>query len=72
MIEQANIVIIGSGISGGIMVAALVDTGKKIVILERGEWLKETLNVVMTIPYFVMDFIKLMKCSWTVMASLLT
>lgn len=41
MAEGPDIVIIGSGIGGGTMAAALAATGRRIVILERGERLAD-------------------------------
>jgi len=35
--KDADIIIIGSGMGGATMAAALAHTGQKIVILERGE-----------------------------------
>lgn len=42
MSDGADIVIIGSGIGGATMAAALAPTGRKIVILERGERLQDS------------------------------
>lgn len=42
MSQTADIVIIGSGIGGATMAAALAPSGRKIVILERGEVLQDS------------------------------
>ncbi|GAA5632849.1 6'''-hydroxyparomomycin C oxidase [Acinetobacter calcoaceticus] len=42
MEKEADIVIIGSGIGGSTLAYSLAETGKRIVILERGEHLKDT------------------------------
>ena len=42
MTTQPDIVIIGSGIGGSTMAAALAGSGARIVILERGERLPDT------------------------------
>ena len=39
MTEHADIVVIGSGAGGGAVTWALAATGKKILLLERGDWL---------------------------------
>ena len=41
MRDGPDIVIIGSGIGGGTMAAALAASGRRIVILERGERLAD-------------------------------
>ncbi|TPK62418.1 GMC family oxidoreductase [Mesorhizobium sp. B2-4-15] len=42
MEHQADIVIVGSGIGGSSLAYSLAETGRRIVILERGEHLKDT------------------------------
>lgn len=42
MTERADIVVIGSGIGGGTLAAALAPSGRRIVILERGERLADS------------------------------
>ena len=42
MSRSADIVIIGSGIGGASLAFSLADTGRRIVILERGDHLKDT------------------------------
>jgi choline dehydrogenase-like flavoprotein len=45
MAEHYNVIIIGSGAGGGTLARTLAPTGKRILILERGDWLKrEALN----------------------------
>ena len=45
MAERYDVVIIGSGAGGGTLAHRLAPTGKKILILERGDWLpREALN----------------------------
>src|SRR4051794_12395097 len=39
MTEHADVLVIGSGAGGGAVAWALAPTGKKIVLLERGDWL---------------------------------
>ena len=40
-----DVIIIGSGAGGGILASQLTPTGERILILERGDWLKrEALN----------------------------
>jgi choline dehydrogenase-like flavoprotein len=39
MTEHADVVVIGSGAGGGTVTCALASTGKKILLLERGDWL---------------------------------
>src|SRR4051812_27888976 len=39
MTEHADVAIIGSGAGGGTVAWALAPTGKKILLLERGDWL---------------------------------
>ena len=40
-----DVIIIGSGAGGGTLARSLAPTGKRILILERGDWLKrEALN----------------------------
>lgn len=41
MASQADIVVIGSGIGGATVTSALAQTGKNIVVLERGEYLHD-------------------------------
>jgi choline dehydrogenase-like flavoprotein len=40
MTEHADVVVIGSGAGGGAVAWALAPTGKKILLLERGDWLR--------------------------------
>ena len=43
--ERYDVIIIGSGAGGGTLARQLAPTGKRILILERGDWLKrEALN----------------------------
>jgi choline dehydrogenase-like flavoprotein len=45
MPQQYDVIIIGSGAGGGTLARTLAPTGKRILILERGDWLKrEALN----------------------------
>jgi choline dehydrogenase-like flavoprotein len=45
MAEHYDVIIIGSGAGGGTLARTLAPTGKRILILERGDWLKrEALN----------------------------
>ena len=45
MAERYDVIIIGSGAGGGTLARQLAPTGKRILILERGDWLKrEALN----------------------------
>jgi choline dehydrogenase-like flavoprotein len=39
MAERYDVLIIGSGAGGGTLANRLAPTGKKILILERGDWL---------------------------------
>jgi choline dehydrogenase-like flavoprotein len=39
MSEHADVIVIGSGAGGGAVTWALAPTGKKILLLERGDWL---------------------------------
>ena len=39
MVERYDVVIIGSGAGGGTLAHRLAPTGKKILVLERGDWL---------------------------------
>ncbi|HEY4630578.1 MAG TPA: GMC family oxidoreductase [Blastococcus sp.] len=39
MTEHADVIVIGSGAGGGTVTWALAPTGKKILLLERGDWL---------------------------------
>jgi choline dehydrogenase-like flavoprotein len=40
MAEQYDVIIIGSGAGGGTLARHLAPSGKKILLLERGDWLK--------------------------------
>src|ERR687883_352146 len=40
MPEHADVVVIGSGAGGGAVTWALAPTGKKVLLLERGDWLR--------------------------------
>src|SRR3954462_10581385 len=40
MPEHADVIVIGSGAGGGAVTWALAPTGKKILLLERGDWLR--------------------------------
>lgn len=42
MQHSADIVIVGSGVGGSSLAFSLAETGRKIVILERGDYLKDT------------------------------
>src|SRR3712207_9046421 len=44
MTEHADVVVIGSGAGGGAVAWALAPTGKKILLLERGDWLPRELQ----------------------------
>src|SRR6476620_4992580 len=45
MAEHYDVIIIGSGAGGGTLARTLAPTGKRILILERGDWLaREALN----------------------------
>jgi choline dehydrogenase-like flavoprotein len=44
MTEHADVVVIGSGAGGGAVTWALASTGKKILLLERGDWLPRELE----------------------------
>jgi choline dehydrogenase-like flavoprotein len=40
MAGNYDIIVIGSGAAGGTLARQLAPTGKRILILERGDWLK--------------------------------
>src|SRR5215813_14692755 len=40
MPDKFDVIIVGSGAGGGTLVCQLLPTGKRILILERGDWLK--------------------------------
>ena len=42
MQNDADIIIVGSGMGGATLAAALAPTGRRIVIVERGDWLPDT------------------------------
>ena len=45
MASDYDVIIIGSGAGGGTLARQLAPTGKRILILERGDWMKrEALN----------------------------
>ncbi|KAF1018585.1 MAG: 6'''-hydroxyparomomycin C oxidase [Paracidovorax wautersii] len=58
MQQAADIVIIGSGVGGSTLAHALADTGKRIVILERGEHLQDAPQARDDVAIFQQGFYK--------------
>ena len=44
MTERYDVVIVGTGAGGGTLARALADSGKKILLLERGDFLPRELD----------------------------
>ena len=53
MTENYDVIIIGSGAGGGTLAHALADSGKKILLLERGDYLPRELDNWEPRPVFV-------------------
>ena len=42
MTTKYDVIIVGAGAGGGIVAKVLAESGKKVLLLERGKWLKDS------------------------------